>query len=62
MKELYCDRCGKVAAKLETGSMIKKNSIIICGDCNDNDDSIFDFLKTRENNDVDLFRSMFGMK
>ena len=34
MKNMYCDECGKLVAKIETGSSIQKNATMTCGDCN----------------------------
>ena len=33
MKKFYCEKCGKEVAKIIKGSLIKKETVFLCGDC-----------------------------
>jgi hypothetical protein len=75
MRNLYCS-CGTLVATLETGSTIKRGTILICRNCANpkpkpkpekNADCIYDeseFAKSifGDGDVLDNLRSMFGMK
>jgi hypothetical protein len=63
MKELFCAKCGILTARMEAGSTIKKNAIMICDDCNDDSyvNDIFD-NPLLDSNSLDSLKNIFGMK
>ena len=74
MKSIYCVNCGKLTAKLETGSTIHPQAVMLCTTCYRGDgkdrDPIAEMLSGASTNmfkdgdmdTVNMFRDIFGMK
>ena len=60
MKDIYCDKCGILTAKLATGSSIKPNAIMICDSCNTKSDDIFN-SPYNDSDTIDNLKNIFGM-
>ncbi len=69
MRNLYCS-CGELVATLETGSTIKRGTILICRYCanakseskKDNDIFSKSLFGSEDGDALDKIRSMFGIK
>jgi len=59
MREIYCDRCGKVTMKVENGSLIRAGTTTRCSACVKLD-SVSE-LRSAPDDPVDMLRTIFGM-
>jgi hypothetical protein len=66
MKEIYCNNCGVLTAKLSTGSMFHPKAVMLCSDCYRGDSKdhnpVEDMLSDADMDTVNMFKNIFGMK
>lgn len=59
MRDIYCDRCGKVTMKVENGSMIRAGTTTRCSACVKLDE--VSELRSIPDDPVAMLKNIFGM-